>query len=156
VKTISRAKIGATTLAALFAAFVACRAPAESSEARCAQAKRAAADAWSGVLPAMRAAVAAAHSAASNCDGPTRDQPPCGGQMSDRFLAQSLTSARLSEVERARDATLGGDPLAMREAARDVKDDVKVQAGKKATEAASGLCASVATAAPSSRAGGSK
>jgi hypothetical protein len=127
-----------------FLATAACQGPttvADRVAARCEQARAVAVDAWDETLPAMRAAAELARIAASNCDEPTRGGPPCSGKMSDRFLAQSVTRARLSEAERAREAARGADPLAIRETARDVKDDVAVAGAKSAAENAYAVCA---------------
>ena len=113
---------------------------ADKVATRCAEARAVAVDAWDETLPPMRAAAELARIAASNCDEPTRGGHPCSGKISDRFLAQSVTRARLSEAERARDAALGADPLAIRETARDVKDDVAVEGAKGAAENAYAVC----------------
>lgn len=127
-------------IAVLLAGLVACRAAESTALDRCAKAKTTAVKAWDDVLPAMRSAADRARIAASNCDSPTRDQPPCDGQMSDRFLDRSLTTARLAEVERAREAAVAGDMLAVREATREVKDAPNVLAAKHAAESAYTVC----------------
>ena len=138
-RSVAEAFAMAVVLAALAPA-TACRAAESTALDRCAKAKAAAVQAWDDVLPAMRSAADRARVAASNCDGPTRDEPPCDGQMSDRFLDRSLTTARLAEVERAREATAAGDLLAAREATRDVKDAPNVSAAKRAAESAYAIC----------------
>jgi hypothetical protein len=60
--------------------------------------------------------------------------------MSERFVAQSVTAAKLLEVERARDATLDGGAIEIRETSHLVKEDPKVQAAKAAADAAYEAC----------------
>ena len=141
VRHPERLAVQAIGILALVVASGGCRAADRTAQADpCGRAKTTAARAWEDVLPAMRSAADRAREAASNCDGPTRDQPPCAGRMSDRFLDRSLTTARLAEVERAHDATVEGDPLLVRETAREVKDDPKVQVAKRAAESAYTVC----------------
>jgi hypothetical protein len=139
----SRLLVHAGLLFAL--ATTACSRPhATDDRGQCERARATARDAWNAILPSLQAAADDARKAASNCDGPTRDQPPCSGQMSERFVVQSVTAAKLLEVERARDATQDGGALEIRETARLVKDDPKVQSAKAAAEAAYTACATTA------------
>ncbi len=122
------------------------RAGAGDPAAACASAKKTAREAWDAVIPAYRTKAEEAQRAASNCDGPTRDRPPCSGMMAARFAAQSVAGAKLTEVENALEAFKGKSALQIRESSRLVRDDAsneKLVRSKGASEAAYEACKEV-------------